>query len=87
MKLTNSLGEEMNSDNIVTENLAELPAEDWCYMDCLIYRLSCHSENVAKITDNKMNVANVENNNMLLTLLFRYHKQEKIFCENQRTLR
>ena len=60
--LNDNLKEEMCSDSIVTKNLQELPTKDWWNMVCQISCLSCHSENVAKITDNKMikmHVANV----------------------------
>ena len=51
--LNDSLGEEMLFDNIVNENLAELAAKDWWDMAWEISCLSCHLENVAKLTYNK----------------------------------
>ena len=52
--LNDSLGEEMRSDSIVNENLAELPPEDWWGMAWQISCFSFHSKNVAKISDNKL---------------------------------
>ena len=65
--LIDSLGEEMLSDNIATKNLTELLTEDRWDMACQISCLSCHSENVAKITHNKMTCSECEDqhNNML----------------------
>ena len=44
----------MRSNNIVNENFAELPIEDWWDMTCQIAGLSRHSENVAKVTNNTL---------------------------------
>ena len=52
--LNDSLGEEMRSDDMVNENLAVLPTEDWWDMACQISCLSCHSKNDAKVSDNKL---------------------------------
>ena len=44
----------MRSDNMVNENLAVLPTENWWDMDCQISCLSCHSKNDEKISNNKL---------------------------------
>ena len=49
--LNDNLGEEMRSDNIVNENLVQLPTEHSWIMACQISCLSCRSENLVKITD------------------------------------